>query len=61
MMETKKNFATLRVTGYRISGCSCSASWWLQEQYRISVPAVEVQCGFAENHPSWPDVSWWER
>ena len=53
-------FVTFCWTGHRISRSSCPANWWLQEQYRISVPAVKVQCWLAENHPSWYDVSWWE-
>jgi len=43
-------------TGYRISGSSCTANWWLQEQYGIPVPAVEVQRWPSEDYPSWYDV-----
>jgi len=53
-------FVTFCWTGHRISRSSCPANWWLQEQYGISIPAVEVQCWLAENHPSWYDVPWWE-
>jgi len=53
-------FVIFGLTGHWVSGCCRSAYWWFQEQYRIPVPAVEVQCRSAENHPSWLHISWWE-